>query len=115
MAGEYLAKYTEDKVDAMKELVNLVLKSAGCDLQVNDDDVQDEENVGGRLGELQEEYQAVSLLPTPDFSGINDANLLCSKILPSTLSFRRPRVATTSELTFAISSSPSSMRCIKAM
>jgi cohesin complex subunit SA-1/2 len=44
----------------MTELVNFVLKSAGCDLRVTEDDINDPENVEGRLGDLQEEYQAVS-------------------------------------------------------
>jgi cohesin complex subunit SA-1/2 len=61
VAGQFLAKYEDNKVDAVKELVNLVLKSAGCDLRVTDDDIEDPENIGGKLGELQEEYQAVSL------------------------------------------------------
>ena len=60
VAEQFLANYEDDKARAVKEMVNLVLKSAGCDLQVSDDDIQDTENVGGRLGELQEEYQAVS-------------------------------------------------------
>ena len=63
VAGQFLAKYEDSKVDAVKELVNFVLKSAGCDLRVTDDDIEDPENIGGKLGELQEEYQAVSLPP----------------------------------------------------
>ena len=53
-------KYAEDKVDAVKEMVNLVLKSTGCYLQVTNDDIEDPDNAGGRLGDLQEEFQAVS-------------------------------------------------------
>jgi cohesin complex subunit SA-1/2 len=60
VAGQFLAKYGDDKVETVKDLVNLVLKSAGCDLQVTADDIQDPENIGSKLGELQEEYQAVS-------------------------------------------------------
>ena len=44
----------------MTELVNFVLKSAGCSLRVTEDDINDPENVEGKLGDLQEEYQAVS-------------------------------------------------------
>ncbi len=73
MAGQFLARYQDDKVDAVKELVNFVLKSAGCDLQVSADDIQDPENIGGKVGELQEEYQAVGIFMS---SGWTDANCL---------------------------------------
>lgn len=59
MAGQFLAKYAENKVEAVKEMVDLVLKSAGCDLQVTEDDIEDPENAGGKLGDIQEEFQAV--------------------------------------------------------
>ena len=45
----------------MKELVNMVLKSAGCNLTVSDDDINDPENVEGKVTDLQDEFQAVSL------------------------------------------------------
>ena len=60
MATQFLARYEDDRVAGVKDIVNLTLKSAGCDLQVNDDDIQDPENIEGKLGELQDEYQAVS-------------------------------------------------------
>lgn len=60
VAGDFLTKYGEDKTEAVKDMVNLVLKSAGCDLQVTEDDIEDPENIGSKLGELQEDYQAVS-------------------------------------------------------
>ena len=37
----------------------MVIKSAGCDIQVTEDDINDVDNVEGKLGELQEEFQAV--------------------------------------------------------
>ena len=62
VAGQFLTEYADDKVATVKEMVNLVLKSAGCDLQVTDDDVEDPDNIGGKLGDLQNEYTAVSRL-----------------------------------------------------
>lgn len=47
----------------MADLVNFILKSAGCNLQVTVDDIDDPENIERRLGDLQEEYQAVSTRP----------------------------------------------------
>jgi cohesin complex subunit SA-1/2 len=62
VAGQFLESYQEDKYAAVTELVNFMLKSAGCDLQVNEDEIQDTDNVVRRLSELQDEYQAVSSL-----------------------------------------------------
>lgn len=36
------------------------MKSAGCGIPITADDINDSDNVEGRLGDLQEEYQAVS-------------------------------------------------------
>jgi cohesin complex subunit SA-1/2 len=46
----------------MKDLVNFVLKASGCDLEIDEHDIQDQDNVTGKLTDLQEEYQAVSYL-----------------------------------------------------
>src|SRR5947207_9361094 len=45
----------------MKDLVNFVLKASGCNLEIDEHDIQDQDNVTGKLSDLQEEYQAVSL------------------------------------------------------
>jgi cohesin complex subunit SA-1/2 len=41
------------------DLVNFVLRSAGCELEVSDEDIEDPDNCANRLGDLQEEFQAV--------------------------------------------------------
>ena len=43
----------------MCDLVNLVLEATGCELRVTVHDIEDQDNVTGRLGDLQDEYQAV--------------------------------------------------------
>lgn len=35
---------------------------AGCDIQVTEDDVNDPENVEGKLGDLQEAFQEVGVI-----------------------------------------------------
>jgi cohesin complex subunit SA-1/2 len=55
-----LEKYKVDSPAALTDLVNFVLKSAGCDLPVTEDDINDTDNVEGKLADLQDEYQAVS-------------------------------------------------------
>ena len=71
--GNSWTQYGDNKVATVVEMVNLVLKSAGCDLQVTEDDVEDPENVGGKLGDLQQEYQAVSGLLSLNGSGANSS------------------------------------------
>jgi cohesin complex subunit SA-1/2 len=46
----------------MTELVNFMLKAAGCDVQVTVDDINDFDNAAGRLRDIQDEYQAVCTL-----------------------------------------------------
>jgi cohesin complex subunit SA-1/2 len=58
----FLNRYKENGPGAVAELVNFVLKSAGCDLKVTEDDVNDADNINGRIADLQEEYQAVGIL-----------------------------------------------------
>lgn len=60
MASQFLAKHTDSNAAALTELVNLVIKSAGCSLQVTEDDINDPDNVEGKIQDLQDEYQAVS-------------------------------------------------------
>ena len=57
---QWLKNYQEDNHAALTDLVNFLLKSAGCSIQVTENDIQDVDNVEGKLGDLQDEYQAVS-------------------------------------------------------
>ena len=44
----------------MAEIVNFVLKCAGCDLKVDIHDIEDPDSCANKLTDIQEEYQAVS-------------------------------------------------------
>jgi len=59
VVAEFLKEYAEGGPAAITELVNMVIKSAGCDITVSEDDINDIDNVEGKLGELQEDCQAV--------------------------------------------------------
>jgi cohesin complex subunit SA-1/2 len=59
VAAQWLRQYEEDNPAYLKELINLVLKSSGCDFQVSEDDINDPDNVPSRLNDLQEEYKGV--------------------------------------------------------
>lgn len=60
MAAEWISRYEQNNTEAMRDLVNFVLRASGCDFTVTVDDIEDHDNVTGRLGDLQDEYQAVS-------------------------------------------------------
>lgn len=59
VASEWLESFNEHEARAVGSLVNFVLKCAGCDLQVTSEDIEDPDNCAGKLGDLQEEFQAV--------------------------------------------------------
>ncbi|KAF8856215.1 STAG-domain-containing protein [Acephala macrosclerotiorum] len=58
VAGQWVSRLQDDGPAAMVELVNFLLRSAGCTIEVTRDDIDDVDNVAGRVGDLQEEYQA---------------------------------------------------------
>jgi cohesin complex subunit SA-1/2 len=39
----------------------MVLRAAGCDLRINEDDIADPDNAPSRVAEIQEEFQTVRL------------------------------------------------------
>lgn len=58
----WLASYEADNFSALADLVNLVLRSAGCSIEVTSDDVADDDNAASKLEDIQLEHQLVSLL-----------------------------------------------------
>jgi cohesin complex subunit SA-1/2 len=65
VASQWISKYTANDPEAMTELVNLVLRSAGCNIEITGDDINDSDNAEGKIADLQEEYQAVSAIARP--------------------------------------------------
>lgn len=59
VAQQWLEKYRADNAAAMTDLVNCILRCAGCDLEVTVDDIGDPENIPNRLRDLQSVYQEV--------------------------------------------------------
>lgn len=47
----------------MTDLVNCILKSAGCEIKVTEDDVNDPDNIPSKLNDMQDEYKGVSFYP----------------------------------------------------
>jgi cohesin complex subunit SA-1/2 len=54
-----VASFHEDDLKAVSDVVNFVLRASGCTIKINEDDIADPDNCPNRLGEIQEEYQAV--------------------------------------------------------
>src|SRR5277367_2112737 len=63
VATTWLAQYEADNTASMTELVNCILKSAGCEMKVTEDDVNDPDNIPSKLNDMQDEYKGVSCYP----------------------------------------------------
>lgn len=61
VAQQWLEKYKVGDADALGDLINCILRCAGCDLEVTVDDIRDPENIPNRLLDLQSVYQEVRL------------------------------------------------------
>lgn len=56
-----MARFNDHEARAVAEVVNLVLRAAGCDLRIDEDDIADPDNAPNRVAELQEEFQMVGI------------------------------------------------------
>ncbi|KZF26543.1 hypothetical protein L228DRAFT_235598 [Xylona heveae TC161] len=65
VTAEWLSQYEQHNSNAVRDLVNFVLKCSGCNLQVDEHDIEDPDNVASRLDDLQEEYQSQSITEYP--------------------------------------------------
>jgi|TARA_R110002003_G_scaffold137_5_gene12637 cohesin complex subunit SA-1/2 len=59
VAASWVARFNEHEARAVAEVINLVLRAAGCDLRIDEDDIADPDNAPSRVAELQEEFQTV--------------------------------------------------------
>lgn len=59
VAAAWVNSFQENEARALAEVVNFVLRAAGCSIRVDEDDVADPDNCPVRLGDIQDEYQAV--------------------------------------------------------
>ncbi|KAL2212209.1 STAG-domain-containing protein [Sarocladium strictum] len=57
VARDWLEKYRADNAVALTDLVNCILQCIGCEHEVTEDDIRDEENIPNRLHDLQNVYQ----------------------------------------------------------
>lgn len=59
-AAQWVTRFNEHEAKAVAEIVNLVIRAAGCHVQIDEDDIADPDNCPHRLGDIQDEYNAVS-------------------------------------------------------
>ncbi|PON30205.1 hypothetical protein TGAM01_v200645 [Trichoderma gamsii] len=65
VAQQWLEKYKLGDADALGDLINCILRCAGCDLEVTIDDIRDPENIPNRLLDLQSVYQEQQIVDYP--------------------------------------------------
>lgn len=65
VATQWLVHYGENPVEAMRDFVNFVLKCTGCQFEVTNNDIEDVDNVAGKLTDLQDEFVAQKVTEYP--------------------------------------------------
>lgn len=60
VAARWLHQFDDNNSHELAELINFVLRCAGCDSKVEEHDMEDPDNCDSKLNDIQEEYQAVS-------------------------------------------------------
>jgi hypothetical protein len=61
VAAQWIGRFHEHEAKAVAEIVNFVIRASGCRIQIDEDDIADPDNCHHRIGEIQDEYQHVSM------------------------------------------------------
>lgn len=64
VAAQWIGRFNEHEAKAVAEIVNLVIRASGCHIKIDEDDIADPDNCAPRLGDIQDEYNAVGSTPT---------------------------------------------------
>ena len=65
VAADWLRRFDAHEANALAELVNFVLRCAGCQFEVNGDEIEDPDNAPGKLSDIQDQFQAQALSEYP--------------------------------------------------
>lgn len=60
VVADWLEAFTDHESRALGDVINFVLKAAGCNGKVTEHDTEDPDNASNKLTDLQEEYQATN-------------------------------------------------------
>lgn len=61
VANAWLEKYTTNESEAMKDMINFIIKACGCKNYVTNYDAEDQDSAAETLTQIQEQFQRVSL------------------------------------------------------
>lgn len=62
VASQWVGRLSQDDSAAVAELVNFILKSAGCSVEVTEDHINDSDNAAATIEDVQAQFQTVSLV-----------------------------------------------------
>ncbi|KAL4807661.1 hypothetical protein BDV18DRAFT_106723 [Aspergillus unguis] len=65
VAAEWLTQYQESQTEAMRDLINMVLRCTGTDLEISTGDINDVDHITGRVGDIQNQYVAQGISDYP--------------------------------------------------
>ncbi|KAK8241798.1 hypothetical protein HDK77DRAFT_445748 [Phyllosticta capitalensis] len=65
VAARWLHQFDDNNSHELAELINFVLRCAGCDSKVEEHDMEDPDNCDSKLNDIQEEYQAQNNVDYP--------------------------------------------------
>ncbi|KAJ5121606.1 uncharacterized protein N7515_009567 [Penicillium bovifimosum] len=68
VAAQWLSQYQRNNYEALRDLVNFILRCTGTDLEIDTDEARDVDNAPGRIGDLQNLYQAEGIVDYPIIS-----------------------------------------------
>ena len=65
VVADWIARWDRNNTEAMRDLVNLVIRSTGCKIEVELQDIEDPDNVVNKLIDIQDEFQAQTITDYP--------------------------------------------------
>ncbi|KAL4934841.1 hypothetical protein BDV06DRAFT_208186 [Aspergillus oleicola] len=65
VAAEWLTQYQEAQTTAMRDLVNLILRSTGTDIEATTENIEDVDHIAQRVTDFQDEYAAEGISEYP--------------------------------------------------
>ncbi|KAL6721547.1 cohesin complex subunit [Lecanora helva] len=65
VAADWITRWERNNTEAMRELINLVIRCTGCNIEVEAQDIEDPDNVLTRLTDIQDEFQAQKVTDYP--------------------------------------------------
>ncbi|KAL5337767.1 hypothetical protein BJX70DRAFT_399403 [Aspergillus crustosus] len=65
VAAQWLTRYQEAQTIALRDLVNLILRASGTDLEITTDEIEDVDNITKRVTSLQLEYAEQKITEYP--------------------------------------------------